>query len=169
MQTLRVLTLNLWGEQPPLEQRMEILVRGLSDLRPDVVALQEVRQIAGKLQNQAEMLAQRAGFSTFAFAPAASWGGGDEGVAILARHPIGEQESTKLPSTTDEPRVALMARVDTPCGPVRCYSTHLNYRMTHGLWREQQIVAVDDFVRAHPSDLPQFLMGDFNASPEHDE
>ena len=169
METVRVLTLNLWGEQPPLEQRMDLVARGLEELRPDVVALQEVRQIEGKLPNQAEALAARAGY-LFAFAPATRWGGGEEGVGILSRHPITETEHRVLPaSTPEETRVVLMARLDTPLGPLRCYTTHLNYRLTHGREREQQVLGVDEFVRGHESELPQILMGDFNATPDHDE
>jgi endonuclease/exonuclease/phosphatase family metal-dependent hydrolase len=62
-----------------------------------------------------------------------------------------------------------MARVDTPAGGVHCYTTHLNYRLTHGAQREEQVAAIDEFVKAHPSDLPQVVVGDFNATPEHDE
>jgi len=167
---LRVLTLNLWGEQAPLERRMEMVVRGLSELTPDVVALQEVREIPGRLDNQAQTLAARAGYQAFVFAPATGWGGGQEGVALLSRFAIGEHARHVLPaSTPDETRVLLMARVHTPQGPVHCYATHLNYRLTHGLQREQQVVAIDELVRAQAGAGPQIVMGDFNATPDHDE
>src|SRR5690242_19760647 len=41
--TLRALTLNLWGEQPPLDRRMALAIEGIRALDPDVIALQEVR------------------------------------------------------------------------------------------------------------------------------
>jgi endonuclease/exonuclease/phosphatase family metal-dependent hydrolase len=169
METIRVLTLNIWGEQPPLSRRMEIIERGLRELRPDVIALQEVRQIEGQLPNQAESLAQACGYE-WVWRPATRWGGGDEGVALLARHPIGESDHRVLPpARPDETRVCLMARIDTPAGAVRCYTTHLNYRLTHGIEREQQVLAIDEFMRSHESELPRILMGDFNATPDHDE
>jgi endonuclease/exonuclease/phosphatase family metal-dependent hydrolase len=167
--TLRVVTLNMWGEQPPLDERMALIEAGIRELRPDVVALQEVRQIEGKLPNQAQTLGERCGYR-WVYAKGTSWGGGDEGVAVLSRHAIGEYESMVLPaSTPEETRVVLMARIDAPQGSVRVYTTHLNYRLTHGLLREQQVVAIDDFVKAHASEAPQILTGDFNATPEHDE
>ena len=57
MTVLRVLTLNLWGEQGPVARRMEVCAAGLKAIAPDVVALQEVREVEGKLPNQAATLA----------------------------------------------------------------------------------------------------------------
>jgi endonuclease/exonuclease/phosphatase family metal-dependent hydrolase len=169
MDVIRVVTINIWGEQPPLERRFDILARGLRELQADVVALQEVREIEGQLPNQAATLARQTGYE-HAFAPATAWGGGQEGVALLSRHPIAEPSHRVLPqSTPEETRVVLSARIDTPGGPVRCYTTHLNYRLTHGIQREAQVVAIDDFVRGQGTDLPQIVMGDFNATPDHDE
>jgi endonuclease/exonuclease/phosphatase family metal-dependent hydrolase len=49
------------------------------------------------------------------------------------------------------------------------HTTHLNYRLHHGRERQDQVIAVDEAVRARAGDLPQILMGDFNARPESDE
>jgi len=69
VKTLRCLTLNLWGAEPPLEARMALVATGLRELAPDVVTLQEVREVPGQLPNQAETLAKAAGFG-HVFAPA---------------------------------------------------------------------------------------------------
>jgi endonuclease/exonuclease/phosphatase family metal-dependent hydrolase len=166
--TLRVATLNLWGEQGPHERRLALAAAGFAGITPDVVALQEVRAIEGRLPNQAATLAQRLGLD-YVFCPATPWGGGQEGVALLART-ILTADSTELPGATDtERRVVLMVTCETAAGPVNVYTTHLNYRLHDGLTRERQVLAIDDFIRAHPSDRPQILMGDFNATPAHDE
>ena len=55
---LRAVTLNLWGEQGPLERRLQLCIEQLRELNPDVVALQEVREVPGLLRNQAEMLGE---------------------------------------------------------------------------------------------------------------
>ena len=47
MANLRVVTLNLWGTEPPLEARLELAARQLRALAPDVVCLQEVRPVDG--------------------------------------------------------------------------------------------------------------------------
>src|SRR5262245_59064822 len=153
---VRVLTLNMWGEQPPLERRIEMIVAGLNEIRPDVIALQEVRQIDGQLGNQAETLGERLGYQ-HVWAQATNWGGGEEGVAILSKHPIAAHEQVVLPpARPEETRVCLMARVEIPgTGGLHCYTTHLNYRLTHGIEREQQVLAIDDFVRSHQTDLPK--------------
>jgi endonuclease/exonuclease/phosphatase family metal-dependent hydrolase len=166
---LRVMTLNLWGEQGPHQRRLQVLLAGLETIQPDVLALQEVRDVPGTLANQAETIAARLGYQ-HAFAAATEWGGGMEGVAILSRGPILGSESAELPGAKPtERRVVLLCRCETPAGPVHVYTTHLNYRLTDGLVRETQVQALDEFAAAHPSDLPQLLMGDFNASPAHDE
>ncbi len=169
MRTLRCLTLNLWGAEPPLERRMAAVVEGLRAYLPDVVALQEVREVPGQLPNQAETLAGAVGFH-HVFAPATPFAGGQEGVAILSRHPILESEAQELPhAEPKERRVLLSARVQTGQGSVWIHTTHLNYRLTHGRQREDQVQAIEASVAGRTSDSPQILMGDFNARPEADE
>jgi endonuclease/exonuclease/phosphatase family metal-dependent hydrolase len=167
--TLKVVTLNLWGEQPPLERRMELAVEGLRALSPDVVGLQEVRQVPGAVANQAETLARALGLQHY-FEPATPWGGGDEGLAILSRHPIVERRVHELPhAVPTERRLLLGGVLDTPAGRVEVYTTHLNYRLTDGGKREDQIVALDEQIGKTASELPKILMGDFNATPDSDE
>ena len=169
MKILRCLTLNLWGAEPPLEQRMAAVVRGLRDLSPDVVALQEVREVPGQLPNQAETLAKAAGLH-HVFAPATPFGGGQEGLAILSRQPILEHDAQELPhAEPTEQRIVLSARVQNGQGSVWVHTTHLNYRLTHGRQREDQVQAIDAVVSSRTSELPRILMGDFNARPESDE
>jgi endonuclease/exonuclease/phosphatase family metal-dependent hydrolase len=169
MSTLKVVTLNLWGEQPPLERRMQLAVDGLRALLPDVIGLQEVRQVPGTVPNQAATLATALGMHHY-FEPATPWGGGEEGLAILSRHPIVERRVHELPhALPTERRLLLGVVVDTPEGKVEVYTTHLNYRLTDGGKREDQIVALDELIGATPSELPKILCGDFNATPDSDE
>ncbi|MGO9287682.1 MAG: endonuclease/exonuclease/phosphatase family protein, partial [Polyangia bacterium] len=62
MRAFRCLTLNLWGAEPPLQRRMELVTAALRELAPDVVGFQEVREVPGELPNQAATLAAAAGF-----------------------------------------------------------------------------------------------------------
>jgi endonuclease/exonuclease/phosphatase family metal-dependent hydrolase len=169
MQTIRVVTLNMWGEQPPLESRMRGIVAGLAKLQPDVVALQEVREIPNVLENQAAGIARSLGMELH-YAPATSWGGGDEGLAILSKFPIRERFARELPhATADERRIVLGATLDTPAGAFSAFTTHLNYRLHHGAIREDQISAGEALVAEVASELPKVYMGDFNATPDSDE
>jgi endonuclease/exonuclease/phosphatase family metal-dependent hydrolase len=166
---LKVVTLNLWGEQPPLERRMELAVEGLRALGPDVIGLQEVRQVPGSVPNMAETLARALGMHHY-FEPATPWGGGEEGLAILSRHPIAERMVHELPhAVSTERRLLLGVAVDTPSGRVETWTTHLNYRLADGGKREDQIVAIDGHIGARATELPRVLVGDFNATPDSDE
>lgn len=166
MRVLRCLTLNLWGAEEPLARRMEVVVEGLRSLAPDVVALQEVREIPGTLPNQAETLAAATGMHVV-FAPAMPFGGGHEGLAVLSREPILEHAASELPhADANERRILLSARLSTGSW---VHTTHLNYRLSHGKQREEQVQAIDTLVSAHPAESPSIIMGDFNARPESDE
>lgn len=172
--TIRAVTLNLWGEQGPLARRMELCQQHLRALRPDVVALQEVREIPGTLENTAATLA-RALDLHYVFAEALPWGGGTEGLALLSRARIAASDHRELPhATAAERRVVLHAELDFAGTRVAAFTTHLNYRMSHGVEREDQVEAVDQFVTATvakiaPAPAVTLLMGDFNATPDSDE
>jgi len=166
---LRCLTLNLWGAEPPLEARMAAVVQGLAELSPCVVALQEVREVPSRLPNQAESIAKAAGYD-HVFAAATPFGGGHEGLAILAREQILEHGHEELPHAgPEERRILLSARIRCGQGSVWVHTTHLNYRLAHGKQREDQVQAIETSIAARATDSPQILMGDFNARPESDE
>jgi endonuclease/exonuclease/phosphatase family metal-dependent hydrolase len=166
---MRLCTLNLWNQQGPVERRMQLCVQQFAALAPDVIALQEVRQSA-TLPNQAATLAAALGMEHH-YALATPWDGGEEGLAILSKHPIVARGERELPHATEkERRICLYARLDTPAGPLDAYTVHLNYRATHGQIREDQIVAAEAFMREVPDvRIPKVIMGDFNAPPDSDE
>ena len=169
MNTARVLTLNLWGEQEPLERRLALIVETCAALAPDIIGLQEVREVPGKVPNTAATIAAALGYH-HAFESATPWGGGDEGLAILSRLPIVRRGAVELPhAVPTERRVVLGVAVATPLGELCAFTTHLNYRMTDGAKREDQVAAVDAFAAGWPSPLPRLLLGDFNAVPHSDE
>ena len=165
-ETLRVVTINLWNEQGPHEARLRLATEGLRTLDPDVVALQEVRQRPG-LANQAETLAKALSME-HVYACAAQWGGGEEGLALLSRHPIVSHAAEPLPSP-DEGRAVLGARIAGPAGEFFAATTHLTYRLPDGLWREREVLAVDAFCRRLRGDGLAVLCGDFNAGADCDE
>ncbi|MEO6953073.1 MAG: endonuclease/exonuclease/phosphatase family protein [Polyangia bacterium] len=165
---LRVATLNLWGEQGPVAARWPLVEAGLAALDADVILLQEVRQLEGRLENQAAALARRLGMS-HTFAPTVTWGGGDEGLAIVSRLPLSDAHHVELPhATADERRIVLGATLATPDGPVGVFSTHLNYRMADGQKREDQLVAAEAVVARHPARV-KIWGGDFNCTSDSDE
>jgi endonuclease/exonuclease/phosphatase family metal-dependent hydrolase len=169
MDRVKAVTLNLWGEQPPLERRLALVIAGLRSLAPDVVALQEVREVPGRVPNTARAIAEALGFAA-AYRTATPWGGGEEGLAILSPHAIEKVEAEELPHANQhERRIVLGATVMTPAGPLPVFTTHLNYQMTHGQIREDQVVAAETIVARAEGELPRLWMGDFNAVPDADE
>ena len=187
-QRARVVTLNLWGLQPPLDVRLALAARQLRALAPDAVALQEVRpmdQDGRRGRTTAAFLAEALGCE-HVYEPAVHRDEGDEGLAILSRHPIDEHRVTRLPDALSEapdgapdeapdgdPRILLSAQIHAPAARLWLHCTHLHYRLAGGLVRERQAVAVDAAVRnlgMNLDDAPvHVLCGDFNASPDSDE
>jgi endonuclease/exonuclease/phosphatase family metal-dependent hydrolase len=182
---LRLVTINIWGTEPPLDRRLALAQRQLRALAPDVVCMQEVKPLDGEDEGEgarttADVLADALGYERV-YEVALRWRGGsgqrpagEEGLAILSRHPIREHRVLRLPeSRPDEARILLSAYIEAPDAPVWCHTTHLHWRLDDGLARERQVVAIDETVRAiavaEPEGLVQILAGDFNATPAHDE
>ena len=179
--SLRVVTLNFWGTEPPLERRLALAVRQLRGLDPDVVCLQEVRPLDGlDGETTADVMARELGLTAH-YATSVRWDAGvhglhgkpgQEGLAILARG-IGEVRALPLPEPRPaDARLLLSARVDTAGGPIWIHTTHLHYRLDDGVAREHQVLAVDAAIRAcgrGNDDSPQILCGDMNATPDSDE
>ncbi|MBW8879823.1 MAG: endonuclease/exonuclease/phosphatase family protein, partial [Acidobacteria bacterium] len=143
--TLRFLTLNLWGENGPWQERMNLLQRALDAIGPDVIGLQEVREVPGRVPNQAGEIAGRRGWH-HVFASSTGWGGGHEGLAIVSRFPIGAHEARPLPHSTEtEGRIILSARIDAPAqiGSFWVHTTHLSFREAEGRKREDQVLFID--------------------------
>src|SRR5438105_1827401 len=88
MDLLRVLTLNIWNRQGPWEERAKLIRRGLKELAPDLIGLQEVLHHDQEPLDQAQELSAGLGYHV-AYASAWEIGGGLHlGNAILSRWPI---------------------------------------------------------------------------------
>lgn len=178
--TLRVITLNLWGTQAPLERRLALAVRQLRALAPDAICLQEVRPLDGRHgRTTADVLADELGLTAH-YARACEWADGEhgklpagqEGLAVLARR-ILDTRALPLPDARPgESRLLLSAQLETVGGPIWIHTTHLHYRLDDGLARERQVIAIDAAIRGFGrgnDDSPQILCGDMNCTPDSDE
>ncbi len=176
---LRVVTLNFWGNEPPLDRRLALAIRQLSALAPDVICLQEARPLDGASgTTTADRIAQALGMTAH-YAVAVSWEdgahgklpAGQEGLAVIARSIL---DTRVLPLPEPRPadaRLLLSAQIASAGGPIWVHTTHLHYRLDDGLARERQVLAIDEAIRALRTDTspPQILCGDFNATPDSDE
>lgn len=177
---LRVVTLNFWGTEPPLERRLALAARQLRELRPDVVCMQEVRHLQSRSgPTTADVLAAELGLVAH-YTRASEWDAttyptippGEQGLAILARELITTRALALPAGEPGDARLLLSAQVATPGGPVWVHTTHLNYKLDDGIAREQQVLAIDSAIRAcgrGNSDAPQILCGDMNAIADSDE
>ena len=178
MTNLRVVTLNLWGIEPPLDARLALAARQLRALAPDVVCLQEVRPLDGRSgRTTADVLAAALDMTAH-YETAVAWEAmhdlpsGQEGLAVIART-IRDTRVLALPEARPrEARILLSAAIDTAGGPIWVHTTHLHYRLDDGVAREHQVLAVDAAIRRFGRDNdspPQILCGDFNAPADSDE
>jgi len=179
---LRVVTYNLLHDgalsgfldgRTHLEERLEMAIRELKALDPDIVAVQEASD-SRRHGNVPERLAEALGFHVV-FEPATEhvfglWPldrllvgvmGFREGSAILSRFPITSSDVHNLPRCKKwlEPRILLQATLSTIWGPLHVFSTHTGREI------ECQMERVGEIVRDHLAAGPSLLMGDFN-TPE---
>jgi endonuclease/exonuclease/phosphatase family metal-dependent hydrolase len=170
---MKLVTLNFWGIEPPLDRRLDLAARQLAQLAPDVVCMQEVRPLDGASgRTTADVLAERLAMHA-RYAVATDHAGRQEGLAILSRTPLLEARELVLPEARPgDTRILLSGLVPTAGAPIWVHTTHLHYRLDDGLAREHQVVAIDAAIRAlgrEPTSAPQLLCGDFNATPDSDE
>lgn len=178
MDTLRVLTLNVWNRSGPWETRKGLIRAAIEELRPDVIGLQE---IVGDTATDTQAHELMKGLTVddgpwhIAFGAAQAWGPVSFGNAIVSRWPIAETVLTPLPVTDlgtgadiADPRAVLLARITTPWGELPLHTTHLSWKFHEGYAREAQVLAVAAHVEAtrKAGALPDVVVGDFNAQPD---
>lgn len=179
---LRVVTYNLLHDgsgsgfldgHTRLKERLEMAIRELQTLDPDIVAVQEASD-SRRHGHVPERLARALGFHVV-FAPATEhlfslWPldqvvvgllGFKEGSAILSRFPIVASHVYELPRCRSwiDRRILLRAELSTAWGPLQVYSTHT------ARGEECQMERVGEIVRDRLGAGPSLLMGDFN-TPE---
>jgi endonuclease/exonuclease/phosphatase family metal-dependent hydrolase len=164
---ITVVTLNLYHDKDAWPERRPAIVAALRELRPDVIALQEV--IGNPtVRNQAEDLAEELGYEC-TFSSVDPVGGPKRyGNAILTRHPLVRRGWVRL-RPLDDSRTAAHARISFDGGPVNVYVTHLHHTAEGASLRAQQVADLLAFVRETDGGAPSIIAGDLNAeatSPE---
>lgn len=177
---VRIATWNLWGRYGPWEARLPAITETLRRIDADIVGLQEVWE--DDERSQARELAAVLGYAEPVFAANLERDGARSGNAVLSRWPIGRHEVRRLPREARGPhdtvfaddegeeRLALLAEVAGPRGPIQVFCAHLSWRADHSAIRTEQVAAICRFVReSRPRSFPAVLLGDLNAGPESDE
>jgi endonuclease/exonuclease/phosphatase family metal-dependent hydrolase len=163
---LRVLTHNLWGCRGEWDARREVLISGLRELRPDLIAFQEAvvtpayDQVRDLLGADLHVVHQQRHEPD------------GQGISIASRWPIRAVHELDLqvtPRTADFACAAVMTEIDAPepYGPL-VFVNHLpNWQLSFERERELQAVitarAIEDLVGQQ--DRHVVLVGDFDADP----
>lgn len=160
-QTLRLLTYNIkHGLGLDGVEDLERAAELIRELKPDLVALQEIDQGAERSGGvmQAERLGELTGMHP-AFGKFMDYQGGEYGLAVLSRFEIVEAVNHVLPPGR-EPRSALAVRVEPEGQPLLFVSLHLYATEEERLSQAEKIVEL-----VGSEDAPVILAGDFNSQP----
>jgi len=158
-----LLQLNLWGRSPPYAARSATFQHSIGQLKPDLITLQEVEG-RDSTDNQAVELLEPLGYEV-RFDPRPGRKDFEWGMAIAARHPIGDLEFTDL----GHGGVAIAARVRLGVDELRvCSACPLGWWPTQEAQREDECVKLDGWLTAlsHNDKVPPVIGGDFDATPD---
>ena len=161
--TVRVLAYNIHhGEGMDSVLDLGRIADLILDVRPDLVALQEVDSVVDRTGrvDQAAALARLTSMNV-AFGSFMPYQGGAYGMAVLSRWPIARSENLRLPDG-DEPRSALSLVVELPRTGVRLRLVGIHLYRT-----EAERLAQARSLEGHlaSDSLPTLLAGDFNSEP----
>ena len=164
---VRVVTLNLWGRSGAWSDRRSVLIDGLRDLRPDLVAFVEAIK-TDDYDQTVDLLGT--GYHVVYQSDRAADG---VGVSIASRWPLEAVYEVDLhitPRTADFRCMTLVAeiRVPDPVGPLLFVNNNPNYQLDFELERELQAVRAARFIEELVGErrLHVVLAGDFDAGPE---
>lgn len=171
---MRVVTQNLWGRRGAWPERRSVLIDGLRNLQPDVVAFQEA--IRNDEYDQASDLLG-SGFHIAHQNRREPGGPGDveagQGLSIASRWPLGEVRELDLhvtPRTAGFACATLVAEIlgPEPIGPL-LFVNHLpNWQLSFEYERELQTVIAARTVEESLAgrSLHVVVAGDFDADPD---
>jgi endonuclease/exonuclease/phosphatase family metal-dependent hydrolase len=162
--TLRIATLNLEQNHKCWEQRRELIAAQLSELNPDIVALNEIHSPSqtGRWLQQAASSRMAAPYTLVQQSKV----GADtacEAEGLLTRYPIVETASLDYRSHNC---VALAARFAVGGRTLDVYGTHLIAARVDDAARRYQVGKLLDWVGSRADADAMVVCGDFNAAPD---
>lgn len=171
------MSFNIFGGHD-LERRSNLTrVAALIDsVGADLVLLQEVDRLtvrSGRV-DQAARLADLTGMQAI-FGRAMDFDGGEYGIAVLSRWPVGLRRIVSLVPAHDstraapEPRVLLHAVADLPGGALHILNTHLDHQANAAARHAQLLQALAYVADSVPRTAAVIFGGDLNASPDAPE
>lgn len=133
----------------------------LKDLKPDVVAMQEVDHLTKRVGgvDVAGDFGRALGMTSH-FAAALPYGGGAYGAAMLSKLPVVADESLQLPVKDGEPRVCVIRFVKVGSGIVAIAGVHLDSSESSDAARLENAAII--LARVKLIKDPVIITGDFN-------
>jgi endonuclease/exonuclease/phosphatase family metal-dependent hydrolase len=167
---LSVMSYNVHHCNPPSKEGIidvAAIAAVIKKENPDIVALQEIDVNTGRSGkvNQAQQIALKAGYSSYFFAKAIDFDGGQYGIAILSKFPLSDTKIHQLPTdeiTGGEHRVLATATVTLPDGnTITMACTHLDAQRDN----VNRLLQVKEINRVTGEISGPFVIGgDFNAA-----
>jgi len=162
--TIRIMTYNIHvGVGMDKKLDLQRIADVINKERPDLVGLQEVDRGVERTQRKDEIieLAQLTGME-YAFAHNLDYQGGQYGVTILSKFPIGTIDHRMYQNKREaERRGMIRIEVKIDAKPVNFVTTHLDYQYADGrLFEAEQMVQFLGTVKG-----PLVVVGDFNDEP----
>ncbi len=160
---MRVLQLNIWARYGPYQEREPRLKRLFSELRPDLIAMEEV-DASETFESQAHELLDELGYHV-AWEGRSDEQGGAPGLALASRHPILDRQLHQL----GRDGWALAARIGLGQEALWfCTAVTMSWTLGHEAERERKVVELDRWLceLAANDSIPPVMAGDFDATPD---
>lgn len=149
---------------------MAIVDSWITNIRPDIVFLQEVSPDPGNGRLQSDLIFSGDHSVKRLYASQYKWGDREEGLSIITRYPIIGTDSMILPeAAADGQRRVLVAALEIGGNRVLVANTHLAFHIEQDDMRHEQAIHLLKCIK-QSSEFYQtngiVLAGDFNAVPE---
>lgn len=150
--TMRLLSVNLWNLNPPLEERMDVLDVHIHNSEYDVICFQEVSPLPGG-ELQIDKMKSLRGYHV-TYQETGSWLGRSEGLAILTRMSPLRMMARRLPGAeSDMDRGLISVTLKAGSSVLTVLNTHLAFRVTDERLRLAQAAVVRDVIGHELSSL----------------
>jgi endonuclease/exonuclease/phosphatase family metal-dependent hydrolase len=164
---LRVMTYNIHvGVGMDKKLDLQRIADVINEQHPDLIGLQEVDRGVKRTEGKDEIVElAKLSSMNYVFAHNLDYQGGQYGVAILSRFPIGAVDHRKYENKREaERRGMIRVEVDVGGKTINFVTTHLDYQYEDGrVFETQQLL---EFLSAEKS--PLIVVGDFNDEPGGD-
>ena len=157
---LRVATINVLNDLSRWHDRRGLLVQGLNEFSPDLIALQEVTEPLG--ESTAHCLADELGGYSTHVCPKSGWSRKREGIAVLCRLPVEDHEILNLGS---QQRTAQLVFVRMAGRSVVFCNGHYHWSPGAHAARVPQVGRILERMARLDPEVTVIACGDFNGTP----